>query len=334
MNSIGTADTKDENVSHLEELAQSMAPNSDEEKITVFETVVSKPTDLQQREIERYKKRIAELEQTILNMTTPYEIGRYTPGMIHGFKSILCVITGYSQLTSECIQNHKKEPEKIEELFEKIEKAYDVIIDASTRMYHQVEDVMKYSRSGQNEKTEKSIFTVEGFINEELKMIDPKADDVEKKYDENKKSVTLFNKDALRLAFVAILENALQASKEKTYTFVDRKKPVTIDIVNTKEEKERIGIEEKYLAIRIKDSGFGISDEIKPKLFTFGATFKENGNGIGLYFAKHMMEKFGGRIGNNTKHGIKNEGTGTTFYIMVPHQNENLEVNDNKPMPN
>lgn len=66
--------------------------------------------------------------------------------------------------------------------------------------------------------------------------------------------------------------------------------------------------------IEIKDSGRGIPPEQLSKLMSKGATFgKENGNGLGLYYAKKTLEKYNGKI------LIKSVlGQGTIVQVMLP----------------
>ena len=73
------------------------------------------------------------------------------------------------------------------------------------------------------------------------------------------------------------------------------------------------------IKIKIKDSGVGIPDSDKQKLFT---KFKRGsnvmrmqteGSGLGLFIAKNIIEGHGGNISLNSK-----EGVGTEFNISIP----------------
>lgn len=77
---------------------------------------------------------------------------------------------------------------------------------------------------------------------------------------------------------------------------------------------------EKYVEISIKDTGVGISNELKSKLFsntytlvsTYG-TANEKGTGLGLNLCKEMIQKNGGEIWMESV-----LGDGSTFYIKLP----------------
>ncbi len=75
-------------------------------------------------------------------------------------------------------------------------------------------------------------------------------------------------------------------------------------------------IEEKVLTnmvqIEIADNGTGISEEMKPKIFTPNFTTKSSGTGLGLAMCKRMAEQAGGDLRYETS------ALGTSFFITLP----------------
>jgi signal transduction histidine kinase len=67
------------------------------------------------------------------------------------------------------------------------------------------------------------------------------------------------------------------------------------------------------LVITIADTGTGIPEEIKPKLFTPMMTTKSKGQGFGLAAVKRMIEVLGGTVSFESQ-----ECKGTTFTIELP----------------
>jgi two-component system, NtrC family, nitrogen regulation sensor histidine kinase NtrY len=65
-----------------------------------------------------------------------------------------------------------------------------------------------------------------------------------------------------------------------------------------------------YVVVLIRDNGCGISDELKPKIFTPNFTTKSTGSGLGLAMVKSIMEGFGGRIWFSSEPGL-----GTIFHL-------------------
>ena len=73
--------------------------------------------------------------------------------------------------------------------------------------------------------------------------------------------------------------------------------------------------EANEVIISVKDTGIGIPDKVKPKLFTPLFTTKSKGQGLGLAVVKRMVEALNGTV---TFESI--EGNGTTFIVRLPRQ--------------
>jgi len=81
--------------------------------------------------------------------------------------------------------------------------------------------------------------------------------------------------------------------------------------------------QEGDIVIDVMDSGEGIPEEIKPKLFTPLFTTKSKGQGFGLAVVKRVVESMNGTITFESK-----EGNGTKFIIRVPAA---ISKNSEKP---
>jgi PAS domain S-box-containing protein len=71
--------------------------------------------------------------------------------------------------------------------------------------------------------------------------------------------------------------------------------------------------EENNVIIRVKDTGVGIPESAKSKLFTPMFTTKSKGQGFGLAVVKRMTESLGGTVTFESQ-----EGKGTTFTVRLP----------------
>lgn len=65
--------------------------------------------------------------------------------------------------------------------------------------------------------------------------------------------------------------------------------------------------------ITIEDSGVGIPEDVKPKIFQPLFTTKSKGQGFGLAVVKRLVEVQGGTIGFESE-----LGKGTRFIIQLP----------------
>ena len=77
------------------------------------------------------------------------------------------------------------------------------------------------------------------------------------------------------------------------------------------------GSDGDYVRIDIADNGYGIPDDIIPKLFhPFFTTKKAGGNGLGLWVSRGLVEKHGGTIEANN---LKEPGrSGAIFTVILP----------------
>ncbi len=72
------------------------------------------------------------------------------------------------------------------------------------------------------------------------------------------------------------------------------------------------------VVIAVSDTGVGIPNKIKPKVFTPFFTTKSKGQGLGLAVVKRVTEALNGTVAFESK-----EGNGTTFIVRLPPQKLN-----------
>ena len=65
--------------------------------------------------------------------------------------------------------------------------------------------------------------------------------------------------------------------------------------------------------ISVEDTGEGIPEEVKPKLFTPMVTTKSKGQGLGLAVVKRLVEALNGTVTFESQ-----EGKGTKFIVELP----------------
>lgn len=102
--------------------------------------------------------------------------------------------------------------------------------------------------------------------------------------------------EALEQALVHLVQNAIEASREKSSVFLDMR----VDGANA--------------VIEVIDSGTGMSpDFIRTRLFRPFHSSKQGGFGIGAFEARELVRAMGGRLDVESREGI-----GTRFLIRLP----------------
>jgi signal transduction histidine kinase len=153
--------------------------------------------------------------------------------------------------------------------------------------------------------------------------------------------------ERLRLAFINLIKNACQAmpkggelrieaeyySNKGSFEFCSgkrqneskgidvigpwslllrRKKPKG-ESVNDRSEDNKLNLSGAYVAIKFQDTGTGISEEDKEKIFEPFHTTKPRGLGLGLAIVKNVI------AGHNGQIVVKSQiGKGTTFIAAIP----------------
>jgi len=106
------------------------------------------------------------------------------------------------------------------------------------------------------------------------------------------------------------LEEALRNFVENAIKYNRPKGSVTVSLVRNNKE----------ILFSVKDTGYGVADDVKDRLFTAGGRSKDStkyntdSSGFGLAFVKGVIEKHGGTVGYTPNVGEE----GTTFFAKLP----------------
>ncbi len=118
----------------------------------------------------------------------------------------------------------------------------------------------------------------------------------------------------LQTVFTNLLENAVKYSENDV--------KILLAVRN---------LNEKYVVVRVKDSGIGIAPAELKRIFKrfyrvpSVVMQKTKGTGLGLFIVRSIVQKHGGKIFAESK----GEGTGTTFIVQLPRMK-----NDKRKMEN
>lgn len=117
------------------------------------------------------------------------------------------------------------------------------------------------------------------------------------------------DKDSMRMVFENIIDNASKYSPHGSQ----------IDV--------KVSQDDALVTVEVQDNGVGISEEDVPRLFQKFVRFdnsvstKVGGSGLGLYWAKRIIDMHGGRIEYRS-----NEPTGSVFSVILPVRQQNSEL--------
>jgi nitrogen fixation/metabolism regulation signal transduction histidine kinase len=115
------------------------------------------------------------------------------------------------------------------------------------------------------------------------------------------------DREELRRVYINLLKNALQAMLE------DERGTVT---VRTERRAPRPGATTgagEWVFSAVRDTGTGIPEEVREKVFQPNFSTKTSGMGLGLAITKKAIEDLQGEIGFETEVGV-----GTTFFVRLP----------------
>ncbi len=217
-----------------------------------------------------------------------------TAGMVgHDLRNPLQTISGQVYLAKD--ELHAM-PES--ELKSSLKESIQEIEEQISYMNKIVSDLQTFVRPVEFQKTEFNFYT---FIVTLLTEIDvPSNVKTETKID--KTSIINTDKQLLKRVLTNLIINAIQAMPQGGQL----------------EISEQISADKKRIKIIVADTGEGIPDDIKLKIFTPLFTTKSRGQGFGLAVCKRVIDALGGTISFESE-----VSKGTKFFVELP-----FEAND------
>ena len=136
-----------------------------------------------------------------------------------------------------------------------------------------------------------------------------------------------------------LIEMRFELTKSLPYVFIDRVQieQVILNLIRNSIDalkempqftQRQLSIESsltpvKYIEIRVKDNGPGLTAIQREKILTPFFTTKASGMGMGLSISRSLVEAHHGTLHFNSK-----EDKGTTFYFTLPTENTNYGRNE------
>ncbi len=218
------------------------------------------------------------------------EVGKLAAGIVHEIRNPLAAISGSAQLLTADASLQAED-----------RRLLDIIVREADRLNGLVSNFLGVARDRPLELGEVRLHTV---ISETLELLRVKGHAhpelvIEERYDY--RPLVRCDADRTRQVFWNLFTNAFQAMPSGgTLT-------VTTERVSDPEA------EPDALQITVADTGEGISEEVRERIFDPFFSRRSGGTGLGLAISRQIIQDHGGRI------EVRSEpGRGTTFTITLP----------------
>ncbi|MBU2512608.1 response regulator [bacterium] len=256
---------------------------------------------------------IKKLEQQLMQAQKMEAIGTLAGGIAHDFNNILSGILGYSQIV------------KMHQLSEDHPAAetIDKIIKASHRAIDLVKQILTFSR---RETSEIKKIRITPIIKESIKLLKailPSTIAIEQHLTV-KNDCVYANPGLIQQIILNFSTNAVQAMRDAGGILSIFLEETTL---SKSDCKTLLNIDPgEYLSLTVQDTGKGISDIIKNRIFEPYFTTKPvgEGTGLGLSVVHGIVKDLGGAIMVNSR-----PGEGSQFKVFLPKvvEGEKIECN-------
>lgn len=243
-------------------------------------------------ELENTLKELKETQLQLINSEKMASLGQLVAGVAHEINTPLGSINANNDILNKMISKLEQSTDN-KMLLENIQNINKIDKEAIKRISGIVKSLKRFVRLDESDLQSADINNEIDLTLELIKHETKNKIEVVKNYG-NIPQVKCYP-NMLNQVFMNILVNACQSIKDKgTIT-------ISTELVD------------KMLVVKIKDTGSGIDDKIKDKMFSVGATTKKIGTGLGLAISQKIVEKHKGKISFESE-----KGKGTEFKIEIP----------------
>lgn len=212
----------------------------------------------------------------------------FVTNISHEFKSPLANIKGHAEVIKKC-----KNPEDIKEYC-------DNIIEAVNNLTTLTSNILKLSKLENHVILEPSDFRIDEQVRQAIILLEDKWEAKNINLNIDLDEVSIFCDEPLFLqVWLNLISNAIKFTDEGG----------DINIILKKYEKE--------VVFTIKDSGIGMSEEVKERIFDKfyqgDTSHAKEGNGLGLALVKKILDISHCKIEVSSE-----EGKGSTFIVRIP----------------
>jgi len=255
------------------------------------------------RELAKHREHLEELvtertnelekaQEELLKRERLAVLGQLTATVSHELRNPLGVIRSSSYYLQ---QKYKEKDEKVKKHMNRIEDQVEICDSI-------VSDLLEYTRGRHSQMVEGKI---NPWIEETLDDL-PQGEDVQltKLLAKNLPRIH-FDKEKMRRVLVNLMDNALQAIKERKLMEKNDSYRPSIEVSSNAEDGN--------IKIMIKDNGIGMDEETMKRAFEPLFTTRARGTGVGLANVEKILQEHNGNILLESKHH-----DGTTAIVTIP----------------
>ncbi len=232
------------------------------------------------------QQRLKQVQTELIHQERLSMVGQMASSIIHDFRSPMAVIYFAFQTLQKNGNTSQQQRDEI----------YGMIRSSIERMNRMTQELLDFSRG--ETSLELSDSNVGEFVNGITKSVRMHLENrgIQLQAEQGYQGNAVFDPDRLQRALINIINNAEDAM------------PIggEIQFATLREDD--------MLVFRISDTGSGIPEEIRDRIFEpFVTAGKTKGTGLGLAITKKVVEQHGGEIAFQSE-----RGRGTTFIIKIP----------------
>lgn len=242
------------------------------------------------RELDRWQRRTQKLEA----------IGTLSAGIAHDFNNIIAVILGNVQLAMDDVRKETRTQKNLDEIYDSCIRARDI-----------VKQILTFSREGDQEMRPLSLVPI---VKESIKFLKSTIPSTIEILD-NIKETGFVNADPTQIEQVIMNLGSNAAHAMGNGPGVLEISLENVNIGSGHEDRFRVSAEGKYVSLKVKDTGGGISPQAISRVFDpYFTTKKEGvGTGMGLAVVHGIIENHKAAIWVDSE-----LGKGSSFQMLFP----------------
>jgi PAS domain S-box-containing protein len=246
-----------------------------------------------------------QLEERVQRAQKMGAVGQLASGLAHDFINLLTAVSGWSQLISANLPDNHEALESVRELFAAIDSAASVS-----------RQLMSLGRQPGQPGQSVNLSTLVSGLEKMLRYFVGKEVELETVLDSGLAPVAA-DPGHLEQILLNLVINARDAMPEGGRLCIETR---NVDR----------GSRGRYVLLSVRDSGCGMSDEIKARLFEpfFSTKEQGKGTGLGLTLVDEMVKQSGGHIEVHS-----DLGQGSTFLVYLPSSEARAGPTRGAPWP-